>query len=383
MKHNNRQKISVIGPSTRFLSGISYYTIRLCNALSLNRDVHAVLFRNMLPKRLFPGWKRVGTRAVGNGYHDGVHVAEILDWYNPLSWAAAARIIRKTDTLILEWWTSSVVHMYLVLLLLCKNRCRFVLEFHEVVDPLESAILPLRVYVKIAGRIMRGASSVFIVHSNHDRMLISGHYHISPERIHVIPHGLYDQYPILEKERCLERLGIQGMFVILFFGLLRPYKGVSYLIRAFETLPDAIRNNSVLLIAGEAWEDCDSVALLESSPAKASIRHYNSYIPDEEIPLFFSAADILVLPYTRASQSGVAHIGISYGIPIIASRVGGLEEGLGTYAGTRFVTASDCDELSTKIETEYTCRPKCRIEPPESLRWERIAEKYLKELDMN
>ncbi|MDD1724009.1 MAG: glycosyltransferase [Methanospirillum sp.] len=383
MNRNNREKISIIGPSTRFLSGISYYTIRLCNALSENLDVHAVLFRNMLPKRLFPGWKRVGTRVVLNGFRDSIHVAEILDWYNPLSWAAAARIIRNTDTLILEWWTSSVVHMYLALLLLCRNRCRFVIEFHEVVDPLESAILPLRIYTQIAGRIMRKASSLFIVHSNHDRMLISDHYHISPERIRVIPHGLYDQYPILEKRGCQEKLGTGGMFVILFFGLLRPYKGVSCLIRAFESLPEAVWNNSVLLIAGEAWEDCDSLALLGSSPAKANIRHYNEYIADEEIPLFFSAADILVLPYTRASQSGVAHIGISYGIPIIASRVGGLVEGLGTYAGTRFISASDCDELREAIEAEYSCRPRGRIEPPDDLRWERIAEKFLLELDMD
>ena len=74
-------------------------------------------------------------------------------------------------------------------------------------------------------------------------------------------------------------------------------------------------------------------------PAEISQDHdklllFSKYISDEEVPYFFSAANLLALPYTRASQSGVAHIGISYGMPIVASQVGGLAESLGQYEGT-------------------------------------------------
>ena len=86
---------------------------------------------------------------------------------------------------------------------------------------------------------------------------------------------------------------------------------------------------------------------------------------------YFSAADALVMPYIRASQSGVAHIGMEFGIPIIATRVGGLEESLGKYEGTRFINPMDPDELAKVIE--QTLSNKKLFEPPGELRWDVIA----------
>lgn len=380
MRKNTHPIISVVGPSTRFLSGISYYTIRLCNALSEKSAVHAVLFRNMLPKRLFPGWKRVGVTTSSVGFSDTIDVAEVLDWYNPFSWATGAQRIRRSDVVILEWWTSSVMHMFLALLLLSGRKARIIIEFHEVVDPLEYAILPLRMYAKAMGRIIRRNASRFIVHSEHDRELIASQYRIDPSRITVIPHGLYDQYPILSKEESKLQLGIGGNFVLLFFGLLRPYKGVSHLIQAFEKLPSYLLEETVLVIAGEAWEDQESLNRIKESPVSDRIILENRYISDEDIPVFFSAADLLVLPYTRASQSGVAHIGIAYGLPILATQVGGLVESLGSYAGTRFVRPGDNDGLADTIKDLILHKSQDRYDPPEEMRWNRIAERYLNEI---
>jgi len=380
MKKTISPVISVVGPSTRFLSGISYYTIRLCNALSEKSAPHAILFRNMLPKRLFPGWKRVGISTSSVQFSDGVHVAEVLDWYNPFSWATGAQRIRRSDVVIFEWWTSSVVHMFLALLLLSGGKSRIIIEFHEVVDPLEYAILPLRMYAKAMGRIIRRNASRFIVHSEHDRELIASQYRIHTSQIAVIPHGLYDQYPVLSKEECKSKLGVRGKFVLLFFGLLRPYKGVSHLIQAFEKLPSSIQEETVLIIAGEAWEDQESLGRIKNSPVSDRIILENRYISDENIPVFFSAADLLVLPYTRASQSGVAHIGIAYGLPILATRVGGLVESLGSYAGTRFTTPGDDDGLTEAIKDLITSGNHERFDPPEEMRWDRIAEKFMNEI---
>lgn len=372
---NNTRKIviSVVGPSTRFLSGISYYTIRLCNALAIQNAVHAILFRNMLPKRLFPGWKRVGKTDVSIGINSSVEVLEVLDWYNPFSWALGAKRLRSSDAVIFEWWTSSVVHMFLALLLISGKKSKLFIEFHEVVDPLEYGILPLRLYARIMGRIIRRSASRFIVHSEHDRILIASQYKINPKCIAVIPHGLYDQYPILDKGQSKTILGVQNSFVILFFGLLRPYKGVSDLIRAFEKLPGTIQDNAILLIAGEAWEDLESLEIINNSPLANRIYLKNRYIADEDIPIFFSAADLLVLPYTRASQSGVAHIGIAYGLPILATKVGGLVESLGSYKGTKFVEPLDNNALIQGIMELYNTRAQERYEPPDEMRWDRIA----------
>ena len=369
-------RVAVIGPSKRFLSGVSYYTIRLSNALSEKADVSAILFRNMLPKRLFPGWKRVGEELTSLEFDSRVEVYEILDWYNPLSWFKAYRIARKSDAVIFQWWTSSVAHMYLSIELLNKisGKVPVIIEFHEVVDPLENSILPIKIYSRIVGRLIRKLASHYVVHSEADRKLVSKIYRIPEQKITVIPHGIYDHYERVENAR--EVLGIKEKFVILFFGLLRPYKGVKHLIKAFEMLPDEVRNNSRLLIVGEIWEDKESVKAAENSPFRDKITVVNKYVPDSEVSLYFSASDVLVLPYTRASQSGVAHIGMAFGIPIVATEVGGLKEALSNYQGSIFVEPN-AESIAKALEKLYG-EPEKRYGVPEHLKWENLAKEWMK-----
>ena len=329
----------------------------------------------MLPQRLFPGWKRVGNDLTSLRFSDKVNVREILDWYSPVTWITGSRLIRDSDMVVLEWWTSSVAHMFLVLLILNIQKKPVLIEFHEVVDPLEYSVVPLRIYARVMGRLIRRMASRYVVHSEHDRHLISSHYHIPLNNIGVIPHGLYDQYQIFEKGDAKRSLKAEGLFVFLFFGLIRPYKGVIHLIHAYENLPEDIRSRSLLLIVGEAWEDKSSLSAALVSPAADRIQLLNRYVSDDEIPTFFSAADVLVLPYTRASQSGVAHIGISYGLPVLASQVGGLAESLSLYEGTRYVQPSDEPGLTVAME-EMFISGSHRYPVPDKLRWETIAETY-------
>ncbi len=375
-----KRKIGIIGPSPRFLSGISYFTMRLSNALAKRCTVSVVLFRHMLPKRLFPGWKRVGSDIAAFSYDDAIACEEILDWYNPLSWNRAARELRPCDVIIFQWWTSSVAHMYLALEARLRRKVPIVIEFHEVVDTLEQAVLPISIYAKHAGRWVRNRASAYVVHSEADRKLIADYYGIPIESVRVIPHGLFDQYPQLDPKEMKVQIGVKEEYSILFFGLLRPYKGVSFLIGAFEKLPEEVRKNCHLHIVGEAWEDRESIERAESSPYAGQITVVNRYVSDQEIPQYFSAADALVLPYTRASQSGVAHIGITYGMPIIASRVGGLEESLGKYDGTSFVAPSSEEDIARAIVEAYQTR-KTNYPVPTELSWDNVAEEWCRFFD--
>ncbi|MDH7509815.1 MAG: glycosyltransferase [Methanolinea sp.] len=368
-------QVVLIGPSFRYLSGISYYTVRLANALSRKASVRAVLFRHMLPRKLFPGWKRVGQNLTAVTFVEGVDAGELLDWYNPLTWVKAARVSRCADIVILEWWTSSVAHMYLAIQALISRKTPVIIEYHEVVDSLEQSILPVRIYSRVTGRIVRSLATHFVVHSGADRNLVMDVYHIPREKITIIPHALYDQYPVLGKEVARRNLGITEETVILFFGLLRPYKGVKYLIRAFESLPPDVVQSTRLLIVGEAWEDRESLSLAEESPLRDKITIVNRYVADSEVPLFFSAADMLVLPYTRASQSGVAHIAMAYGLPIIATRVGGLVEGMSSYAGAFFITPGSVGELKSEILLRM--QGKATYPIPGNLTWDSIGEEWL------
>lgn len=369
-------RICLIGPSKRFLSGVSYYTIRLSNALSEFAEVRTILFRKMLPKRLFPGWKRVGEELSKLEFDEKVRVYEILDWYNPISWLKAYRVAKKCDAIIFEWWTSSVAHMYLAIGLLNRKKIPIFLEFHEVVDPLENAILPIRIYSRVMGRLIRSFASHFVAHSEADKNLIADIYRISKRKISVIPHGLYDHYERIENAR--EILGIKENFVILFFGLIRPYKGLKYLIEAFEALPDEIAENSRLLIVGEVWEDKESLELAINSKRKEKITIVNRYVPDSEVSLYFSASDVLVLPYTRASQSGVAHIGMHFGIPIIATEVGGIKEALSDYPGAILVDTK-AKSIAEALKKVYYERGK--YDAPERLKWENIAKEWIRMIE--
>ncbi len=373
-------KICIVGPSKRFLSGISYYTIRLANALSISNDVSVICFRKLLPEFLFPGRARVGKDISSLEFSKEVQVFDRMDYNNPITWYGAYRHLKKvkSEVIILQWWTSSVSHMFLLLKMMnVLLKSRLVIEFHEVVDPLEESILPVRMYSRLMGTILRKNLSAYIVHSTSDKFLVAQRYKIDPRKIHVIPHGLYDQYgSAMDNKKAKELLSIKEDFVILSFGLIRKYKGITYLIQAFEQLPESIARKSRLLIVGEIWESREELLnQIGQSRYREKITLIDEYVSDEKIPIYFSAANVVVLPYTRSSQSGIAHIAMSFGKPIIVSEVGGLKESMRGYEGTFFVPPENSDAIMEELIKHSGSE---KIYKPPSLGWDEISKQYLK-----
>jgi glycosyltransferase involved in cell wall biosynthesis len=289
------KSICIVGPSKRFLSGISYYTIRLANAMSENKVVSVICFRQLLPTFLFPGKSHVGKNISDLNFSPGIPVFDGMDYNNPLTWIQAYSFLKsqEPDVIILQWWTSSVAHMQLILKAfgVLLNRPKIIVEFHEVVDPFEESILPIRLYSKFTGKLLRRGLAAYITHSESDKELISKRYSIASEKIHVIPHGLYDQYgKLLNTKEAKSRLFIKEEFLILSFGLIRKYKGIPYLIKAFEQLPSEIIKKSRLLIVGEIWEDKKELfhlvvfALNEGEAIKKAQEEYAVRNPDSPAP---------------------------------------------------------------------------------------------------
>jgi len=381
------KNICIVGPSKRFLSGISYYTIRLANAMSKSNNVSVVLFRKLLPKFLFPGKEHVGKNLSDLDFNKNIKVFNGMDYNSPISWIKGYNFIKKQnpDVIILQWWTSSVAHIHLILKMFnIFFKSKIIIEFHEVVDPLEESIYPIRLYSRVTGRLLRRNLSGYVVHSNSDKKLISEKYNIHKEKIHVIPHGLYDQYLPMDKNLAKEILNkeylgnIKKEFIILFFGLIRKYKGVSYLIDSFNKLPKEIIKNSRLIIAGEIWEDDNIKEKIKASIYKDKITLIPKYIFDAEIPIYFSAADVVALPYLRASQSGVAHIAVNFGKPIIVSEVGGLKESMADYEGTIFVPPADSNAIANAI---IKCYKHNKVYKPQERDWNTIVEMYQKVIE--
>lgn len=376
--------ICVIGPSRKFFSGLSAYTICLSNALSKHSNVSAILLRNLLPQFLYPGKEHVGRQDYSLSFAPEIEVYDGLDWNSPPSWARAYRFLKRQnpDVIIMQWWTSSVVHMQLLLAITnrLKIKARLILEMHEIVDPLEESILPIRLYSRIMGRLLMSNVDAFTVHSTSVKSQVAQTYHINPGKVFVVPHGLYDvYYQAHDRQVSMGELGIEEEFVVLYFGLIRKYKGVPYLVEAFNKLPQDVARHSRLVIAGEDWGDETSLAdLINASPYIGQITYKPEFVADEMIPKYFSAADVVVLPYLRTTGSGVANIAMAYGKPIITSDLETMRECLEGYKGASFAPLGDSAAIAERLMEIYAQHESGKpiiYNAPQNT-WDEIARQY-------
>jgi glycosyltransferase involved in cell wall biosynthesis len=335
------KNILIIGPGKKFLSGISYYTICLANEFSKNENVSVVTLRDLVPKFLFPGSKRVGKEISNFKFDKKINVFDGVDWYWFPSIFRLPKYLKNNEVIILQWWTSACIHTYLLIkfLNIFYNK-KIIFEMHEVLDVLESKILPLKIYSKIMSKLLFTKKETYVTHANSDKIQVIKNYNINPDRVFVVPLGSFDHHKKDIKNK--KHSGIN----ILFFGLLRPYKGVEYLIKAFNRIKNEKYN---LIIAGEIWEGYKIKEIIEKSPKLKKITLIDKYVSDEEVNELFNKSDVLVLPYLRASQSGAAHIALSFGIPLIVSKVGGLKESMKEYNGSTFVKPKDVDGIKNAI----------------------------------
>jgi glycosyltransferase involved in cell wall biosynthesis len=375
-------KICIVGPSKKYFSGISAYTISLANAFSEKNSVSVLLIRNLLPRFLYPGSKNVGRQDFSIEFNQGIRLFEGMDWNSPLSWSNAYRFLKKEkpEVIILPWWTSAVAHMELFLALInsLKIKTKLILEMHEIVDTLEAGKPILRYYSKIMGKLIMNRAVAFVVHSAAVKTKAIQIYHLREDQVFVIPHGVYSSYfKEYTQESAKKELGIKEEFVVLYFGMIRKYKGVPCLVQAFDNLPEEIAANSRLIIAGEDWGDEDGLeALIKDSPYNKQISFQPEFVPDADVPKYFSAADVVVLPYLRTSGSGVASLAMAFGKPIIISDLESIKESLQEYEGTMFVPPGDYSSITEKILAVYEKQKTDKIKSyavPEACGWDQVT----------
>lgn len=340
-------RVVVVGSGWHFLSGISYYTCRLSNALADRFDVGVVLMRRLLPRRLYPGRARVGERLTELAYAEGVPVFDGVDWWGVPSLPRALAFVHRfrPDVLVLQWWTGTVLHSYLALVLFARaTGVRVVVEFHEVQDTGEAGHRWAARYVHgLIKPLLRRTDGV-VVHSGFDRVALRRTYDLEGVPDEIVLHGPFDHHagpvppavPVAPDGRCR----------LLFFGTIRPYKGLEDLIEAFAALPP----HYTLTVVGETWEGWTLPAsLIAESPAADRITFVNRYVTDAEVDGFFAGADMVVLPYHRSSASGPLHIAMSHGLPVVVTAVGGLVEAAERYSGTVLVPAGEPAALAEGI----------------------------------
>jgi glycosyltransferase involved in cell wall biosynthesis len=166
----------------------------------------------------------------------------------------------------------------------------------------------------------------------------------------LVHHPVYETFgKPLPRDEAQQRLGITSAPTLLFFGYVRPYKGLSVLLRALR-----FAGNVHLVVAGEFYEREETYRqLVRDLGISDRVRFVNSYIPKEDVPLYFSAVDAVVVPYISATQSGVVQIAYNFDKPVIATNVGGLSEVVINGVTGRVVQPGDDVALGKAIREFY------------------------------
>jgi glycosyltransferase involved in cell wall biosynthesis len=372
-------KICIIGPSRKFYSGVSAYTIRLANALATSYYVSVLMIRNLLPKFLYPGKKHVGEHNNQDALLPGISSYNGIDWNSPVSWIRAYRFLKKEkpDVIIMQWWTSSVAHVELFLAVMnrMKNKSSLILEMHELVDPLEASKPFIGFYARNMCRSIISRTDMIIAHSESIKTQIQLEFNVDEKKVFVIPHGVYDIYPQTSTQELARRkLGISEPFVILYFGMIRKYKGVPYLVEAFNRLPESIASNSRLVIAGEDWGDEKGLdTLIKESPRYRNILFKPEFVSDTIVPEYFKAADVVV-----------ASLAIAYGKAIIISDLEHTRESLKNYEGAIFVPSGNSARIASILAEFYAQRMDGNVfnySVPAEKKWEYIRNEFEKVIE--
>lgn len=347
-----RRRVWIVGPGFLFLGGVSVYTCRLATELAREQDVSVLLLRRLIPAWLYPGRKRAGCDLTSLSYGDAVPVAGEIDWYWGHQVRRATRRLRRErpDVLVLQWWTAAALHTYLALALAARRAgVPVVIEFHEIQDTGEAEVPLVAGYCRRLMPALLALASGALLHNRHDLDLLRATYGAAAiERlaVEIAPHGPYDHLPVPRRATA----AADGVTRLLFFGLIRPYKGLEDLIAAFDGLTDEQASRFTLTVVGETWQGWTLPAeRIAASPHRDRITFVNRYVSDVEAGAHFAAADALVLPYRRGSASGPLQIAMSSGLHVLLYAVGGLVEAVREYAGAVLVPPSDVDALRAAL----------------------------------
>lgn len=339
-------KIAILSPFHPFRGGLAQLNTNLYKELKKKKgcDVKAFNFTCLYPNILFPG----KTQYVEDLKEiDECKSIRILSSINPFSYRKTANLINKyqPDILIIPYWISFLAPAFGIVALFLNKKIKIVSLVHNAL-PHER-----RFFDSSFAKFFFKKCDAFIVMSDYvEKDLLSL---IPDAKIINDEHPIYEQFctNISRKEAC-EVLNIdKNKRNILFFGLIREYKGLDLLIEAMNFLD----NNYQLIIAGESYVNFEKYQyLIDKSELKENIKVFERYIREDEVSTFFKASDLLVLPYRSATQSGVLAVAYQLEKPIVSTNVGALGTSI-KKANTGFVVENiSAESIAKGIESFFS-----------------------------
>jgi len=314
---NNKSKLVIIGPVFPYRGGISHHTTLLAeNLRKANFDVTILSFKKQYPRWLYPGTSDKDT----SDNPIEIDANFILEPFNVLSWFKIIMEIQKINPnlVIFQWWTTFWSFAYkFVCYFLIKKGFRLVFLIHNVL-PHEK-----KIWDQILSKITLSSEIEYIVQSSGEQEKLN---QILPgKKTYLVEHPIYKISQVNDIDSVAAKKILNIDFdnkILLFFGIIRSYKGLDMMIKSIVQIVSNYSKNIKLIIAGEFWEPIEDYEnLIKSLLIGDYVKIYNKYIPNEEIPLFFSAADVFVAPYKDCTQSGAVKLAMGYGLPIVISPI--------------------------------------------------------------
>ena len=322
-------KIVILGTSWPYRGGLATFNERLAKQfVSEGNEVEIWTFTLQYPSFLFPG----KTQYTEEAAPEDLIIRRKLNSCNPFNWIRVGREIRKAapDLLICCYWMSFFAPAFGVISKIASknDKTRCVALVHNMIphepNVLDKLFAPYFVrsqdgFVALSESVVRDIEKV-------ESLKIKVESLKKPKTFS--PHPIYDHYgERMTKEEACEALNLPAdKEYMLFFGLVRAYKGLDLLLEAFGEVKEVLPNLQ-LIIAGEFYEDeakyREQIAQLELEQ-RVIVR--NAFVPDGDLRKYFGAADLIVQPYKTATQSGVTQVAFHFEKPMLVTNVGGLGE---------------------------------------------------------
>jgi glycosyltransferase involved in cell wall biosynthesis len=371
-------KIAILGPAYPFRGGLAVYNERLANALlDAGHEVTIYTFTLQYPSFLFPGKSQYSTEPAPKR----LKIVRVLNSVNPFNWFAVGKKIRESqpDIIIAKFWLPFMGPCFgTVLRRVKKNGITKALTIIDNIIPHEKRPGDkwfTQYFVNAVDGLIAMSDSVF---KDIDLFNKKG----KPKLLS--PHPLYDNFGApIARNKAIQDLGLDpNDKILLFFGLIRDYKGLDILIKAFadSRFRDA---GYKLIIAGEYYSDKSVYTdLIDSYNLNDDVVQVDQFIPDSMVATYFSAADLVVQPYKSATQSGVTQIAYHFNKPMIVTNVGGLQE-MCPHGEVGYVVSPEPKEIANAIikyfsDTDIEMMVKNIVEEKKKYSWEILVENLLK-----
>lgn len=340
---NSQMKIALLSVFYPFRGGIAQFGAKLYRALEDKHDVQAYSFKRQYPSILFPGKSQFVEE---KDEADKIPSQRILDSINPISFGKTAREIKRNnpDIVISQYWMTffgpsfGAVHKKL-------RGIKRITILHNVI-PHEK-----RFFDSAANKYFLKENEGFVVMSDKVRQdLLS----VKPDAKYLrIDHPVYNQFgDKIDRKAALKELKLQeNRKYLLFFGFIREYKGLDLLIESLSLLDESIH----LIVAGEIYGSFEKYEeQIKRLNLQNRVHLFTNYISDEQVAAFFSAADVCVLPYKSATQSGISAISENFNLPQIVTNTGGLAETIEHEKTGLIVNQINANALVEAIELYFT-----------------------------